>query len=192
MEFGFYCIVESFREKQGTKLCKEDDDDAADGDDAVAGASDDKVFREFASHVSRLSSFVAQCLLSGPSCTRPVTGCTSSTVVCLSVCTAPKANSTRMPSLEVASTTLKAAFYPIVNFRLAVTYFQFPIQVCFSATVCLSRDWFSQFHFRFSIETEHFRIVTSNFDCYITLTFELDVDNFNFAFIIIWFISDSW
>jgi len=36
---------------------------------------------------------------------------------------------TREPFLEVEPTTL-ATFY-IVNFRLAVTYFQFPIHVCF-------------------------------------------------------------
>ena len=39
---------------------------------------------------------------------------------------------TRMLSVKVASTTL-ATFKPTVNFWLAVSHFQFPISVCFSA-----------------------------------------------------------
>jgi len=54
-----------------------------------------------------------------------------------------------------------------LNFPVAVTYIQFPIQVNFSATSAsqraLRRTWFSQLNFNLD-KKEHFPAVTSNFD----------------------------
>jgi len=69
------------------------------------------------------------------------------------------------PSLEVAPTTL--AKQPAMNFRPAVCYLQFPIQVCFSATVDHPRSCWTQLLFS-SCDREPWSM---------TLIFKLDLNS---------------